>query len=154
MKIFYKILWVSLLGLCACTRVPTQQQVSKKQFSDEELKKFASIYDYLRLRPRENSEMVVRDAVLKSSLSEKRFGEIMRAKFTQQKIDISASEQQVLDKIRNVVKNAQLSQKKKDEREIIKRGLTLERYYAILRAYKQSTFLQNRVYDLTQAKKD
>lgn len=147
------IFLVGLVMLFSCTKVPTRQQVSEKKYSDEELKKFASIYQYFRLRPQKNSEMVMRDIVQKSPLSEKRFGEIMRAKFTQQKIEISPAEQKALNGIRNSVKQIQLDQKKEDDKIIIKRGMTLERYYAILREYKQSTFLQNRVYELMQTKK-
>ena len=147
------IFLVGLVMLFSCTKVPTRQQVSEKKYSDEELKKFASIYQYFRLRPQKNSEMVMRDIVQKSPLSEKRFGEIMRAKFTQQKIEISPAEQKALNGIRNSVKQTQLDQKKEDDKIIIRRGMTLERYYAILREYKQSTFLQNRVYELMQTKK-
>ena len=147
------IFLVGLVMLLSCTKVPTRQQVSEKKYSDEELKKFASIYQYFRLRPQKNSEMVMRDIVQKSPLSEKRFGEIMRAKFTQQKIEISPAEQKALNGIRNSVKQIQLDQKKEDDKIIIRRGMTLERYYAILREYKQSTFLQNRVYELMQTKK-
>lgn len=149
----YIILLLCAMSLFACTRVPSKQQASKKEFSDEELKKFASIYNYLRLRPRDNPEMAVRDAVLKSSMSEKRFGEIMRAKFTQQKIEISPAEQTVLNSIRNTVKQTQLKQKKEDDQIIVERGMTLERYYTIMKRYKQSTFLQNRIYDLINAQK-
>lgn len=149
----YIILLLCAMSLFACTRVPSKQQASKKEFSDEELKKFASIYNYLRLRPRENPEMAVRDAVLKSSMSEKRFGEIMRAKFTQQKIEISSAEQTVLNSIRNTVKQTQLKRKKEDDQIIVERGMTLERYYIIMKRYKQSTFLQNRIYDLINAQK-
>ncbi|OJJ18237.1 hypothetical protein BKI52_25785 [marine bacterium AO1-C] len=147
------ILLVGLVWLFSCTKVPTRQQVSEKKFSDEELKKFASIYQYLRLRPQTHPEKIMQEAVQKSSLSEKRFGEIMRAKFTQQKIKISPTEQQALNAIRNSVKQTQLNQKKEDDKLIVKRGMTLERYYAILTEYKQSTFLQNRVYELMRTKK-
>lgn len=149
----YIILLLCVMSLFACTRVPSKQQASKKEFSDEELKKFASIYNYLRLRPRDNPEMAVRDAVLKSSMSEKRFGEIMRAKFTQKKIEISPAEQTVLNSIRNTVKQTQMKQKKEDDQIIVERGMTLERYYTIMKRYKQSTFLQNRIYDLINAQK-
>lgn len=148
------LILLSVLCIFSCTQVPSKQQASKKQFSDEELKKFASIYSYLRLRPRGNTEMAVRDAVLKSSLTEKRFGEIMRAKFSQQKIKITPEEQKVLNSIRNQVKVIQLVQKKQNDDIIVEKGMTTERYYTILKVYKKSTFLQNRVYDLTQAKKD
>lgn len=149
----YIIILLCTMSLFACTRVPSKQQASKKEFSDEELKKFASIYNYLRLRPRENPEMAVRDAVLKSSMSEKRFGEIMRAKFTQKKIEISPAEQAVLNSIRNTVKQTQMKQKKEDDQIIVERGMALERYYTIMKRYKQSTFLQNRIYDLINAQK-
>jgi len=147
------ILLIGLLWLFSCTKVPTRQQASEKKFSDEELKKFASIYQYLRLRPQTHPEKIMQEVVKRSSLSEKRFGEIMRAKFSQQKIDISPSEQQALDAIRNSVKQTQLNQKKEDDKLIMSRGMTLERYYAILAEYKQSTFLQNRVYELMRTKK-
>lgn len=147
------ILLIGLLLLFSCTRVPTRQQASKKKYSDEELKKFASIYQYLRLRPRPHPEKAMQEAVNKSKLSEKRFGEIMRAKFTQQKIKITPEEQQALNAIRNSVKQTQLNQKKEDDKYIISQGMTLERYYVILTEYKQSTFLQNRVYSLMEAKK-
>ncbi len=147
------ILLIGLLLLFSCTRVPTRQQASEKKYSDEELKKFASIYQYLRLRPRPHPEKAMQEAVNKSKLSEKRFGEIMRAKFTQQKIKITPEEQQALNAIRNSVKQTQLNQKKEDDKYIISKGMTLERYYVILTEYKQSTFLQNRVYSLMEAKK-
>ena len=102
------MLLVGLVLLFSCTKVPTRQQVSEEKYSDEELKKFASIYQYFRLRPQKNPEMVMRDVVNKSALSEKRFGEIMRAKFTQQKVEISPTEQQALNSIRNSVKKIQL----------------------------------------------
>ncbi|HAS40575.1 MAG TPA: hypothetical protein DCS93_08850 [Microscillaceae bacterium] len=147
------ILLVGLALLFSCTKVPTRQQVSEKKFSDEELKKFASIYQYLRLRPQPHPEKIMQEVVKKSPLSEKRFGEIMRAKFTQQKIEISPAEQKALDAIRTSVKQSQLDQKKEDDKVIINRGMTLERYYAILTEYKQSTFLQNRIYELMRSKK-
>ncbi|EAY29779.1 hypothetical protein [Microscilla marina] len=149
----YIVFLLSILCLFSCTKVPSKQQASKQEFSDKELRKFASIYNYLRLRPRGNPEMAVRDAVLKSSLSEKRFGEIMRAKFTQQQIEISATEQTALNSIRNTVKQTQLKQKVEDDKIIVERGMMLERYYAIMKRYKQSTFLQNRVYDLINSQK-
>lgn len=147
------IFLLSILCLFSCTRVPTKQQASKKQYGDEELKKFASIYNYLRLRPRDNAEMAVRDAVHNSTLSEKRFGEIMRAKFTQQKITTTPEEDKALAGIRSAVQATQMDQKKENDKIIIKRGMTLERYYTILRTYKQSTFLQNRIYDLLHTEK-
>ncbi len=144
---------VGLSLLLACTKMPSRQQATDEKFSDDELKKFAAIYHYLRLRPQENPEIAVKKAVEQSSLSEARFGEIMRAKFTQQHIKITPNEQKALMTIRNSIKQTQMTQKKQDEQVIISRGMTLERYYTILKAYKQSTFLQNRIYELMQAKK-
>lgn len=144
MRICFTTVWVLLL--CNFSHLSAQ---TKPKFTDEETKKFATIYRHFLDKPFD-LEQSMRKGVAQIKISETRFTEIFQAQATSTNIALTDTEKREMNKLKVLMQADKDLYDKQANEYIQKQGLSLDRYNKMLSEFNNNKTFQQKIIKLNQ----
>jgi len=124
------------------------QQSQQSTFSDEELQKFATVYQELMLES-QKVQQDLQGTIEKEGMEVQRFSEIQQASMSEDMTsDATETEMEQYQKIMIEVEKVQMSFNDKVEELIASNGFTTQKYEEIVNALQQDPALQQKLQQL------